>query len=100
MVVRLQLVKVPSYLWLLSHLTSSLSNSDPLMLSPITLLSAILCGELSDPENGNVVQARPPIVGSVATYTCKRGFILVGSSVRVCQLGGTYSDQAPTCRGI
>ena len=58
---------------------------------------AILCGSLDAPENGNVVQANPPVVGSVATYTCNSGFILIGSSVRVCQVDGTYSDNQPTC---
>ena len=36
-------------------------------------------------------------VGSVATYRCDTGFVLVGSSVVTCQNDGTWTD-APLCR--
>ena len=62
--------------------------------------TAITCGQLSDPENGNVRQRRPAIVGSVALYVCNSGFRLDGQRTRVCQSDGSYSGQAPTCVGM
>ena len=59
-----------------------------------------MCGRLSNPENGVVSQQTPRVVGSVAVYNCRRGFIIVGNSRRVCQPDGRYSGRAPTCHGV
>ena len=64
------------------------------------LYTANTCAQLSDPVNGNVRQPNPAPVGSVAVYTCNRGFNLVGSRIRVCQSDLSYSSQAPTCVGM
>ena len=73
----------------------------PLSDLPVVLVSnlytANTCPQLSDPENGNVRQPNPALVGSVAVYTCNRGFNLVGSRTRVCQSDLGYSSTAPTC---
>ena len=61
--------------------------------------AAIVCDQLSDPENGEVSQPDPAIVGSEAVYTCDHGFELDGVSKRVCQNDGTYSEQPPVCEG-
>lgn len=56
------------------------------------------CNEpLSDPENGSVDVADEPIVGDVATYSCDAGYLLVGGAVRLCDEGGNWAGEAPTC---
>ena len=50
--------------------------------------SAVICKQLSDIDNGAVSQKNPAVAGSVAAYTCRRGFKLIGSSRRVCQSNG------------
>ena len=35
---------------------------------------------------------------SRATYTCDRGFVLSGQSVRTCQSDGEWSGRAPECK--
>lgn len=60
---------------------------------------AIVCGKLSNPINGAVTQENPPLVGTKAIYTCRKGFVLVGSSRRICQNNGRYSGSAPNCDG-
>lgn len=36
-------------------------------------------------------------VGDTATYSCQDGFKLTGTSFRVCEINGRWSDTAPTC---
>ena len=45
-------------------------------------------------------------IGSVATYYCNPGFVLVGQTTLVCEdtnggtvITGTWSGSAPTCQG-
>ena len=56
----------------------------------------IVCEYLAYPSNGNVDQigSRP---GSTATYTCDRGYELVGQARRTCQNNGEWSGEAPHC---
>ena len=61
--------------------------------------AAIVCDQLSDPNNGQVAQPNPAVVGSEAVYTCNSGFELNGVSRQVCQADGTYSQQPPVCVG-
>ena len=58
---------------------------------------AIQCSALSDPAFGSVVLTGRK-VGSTATYSCNSGYVLDGSSLRVCQQDGQWSGEAPTCR--
>ena len=37
--------------------------------------------------------------GESARYSCSFGFILQGVSFRVCQIDGTWSNEAPVCVG-
>ena len=58
---------------------------------------AVTCPVLSSPQNGAVaVTGRTP--GSKATYTCKAGFVLVGSSMAKCQSNGRWSSSPPLCK--
>ena len=60
----------------------------------------IVCRNLSNPPNGRVTLSIGVFIGSQATYTCNRGYSLVGDSTRVCQNDGTWTGRAPICRII
>ena len=64
-----------------------------------TISAAIVCDRLNDINNGDVAQHNPALIGSVAVYTCNRGFKLVGPSRRVCLRDGSYTDREPVCVG-
>ena len=85
---------------LLLFLSSSLSFSPPPShpLSFPSFPAAISCPNLPSPSNGQVV-LRGTTLSSTAVYSCNRGFILVGSNTRVCQVDGTWSGEAPSCTG-
>lgn len=58
---------------------------------------ALSCGHLDSPKDGKVIiSGTTP--GSVATYSCNPGFILVGLFKRTCQINGKWSGNAPTCK--
>ncbi|KAK6627548.1 hypothetical protein RUM44_010026 [Polyplax serrata] len=50
--------------------------------------------------HGGKVEVNGRRAGSVATYTCQSGFILFGTPVLSCGLGGDWSGKAPTCKFI
>ena len=56
------------------------------------------CGELDDPNNGQV-SLNGTTLGSIATYTCDPGHSLIGDMERICQENGTWSGNEPTCEG-
>ena len=60
-------------------------------------MSAAVCGDLNDPVDGTVSMGGLQ-VGDTATYSCDSGFTLHGTSIRVCQIGGTWSGTEPTCK--
>ena len=52
------------------------------------------------PENldRNVLRKTRKIpVGTKLTYKCKKGYVLVGEAVRICQSSGQYSAELPRC---
>ena len=55
------------------------------------------CEYLDDPRYGEVRQSGTK-VGSIATYSCNRGFKLVGDSKRRCQYDGKWSGEEPVCK--
>lgn len=65
---------------------------------PVFLLPAVDCGNLDNPQNGQV-RLSGTVLGSTATYSCNSGFRLVGKNRRVCQPSGEWSGEAPTCEG-
>ena len=66
----------------------------------IILLTAVDCGNLTDPANGQVDHTAGTTLGQTATYSCDTGYNLVGDSTRTCQAAGEWSGSAPTCQGM
>ena len=63
------------------------------------LSTAVACGVLTNPANGQVGQTGTTF-GQTATYKCNTGYNMVGSSTRTCQATGVWSGSAPTCQGV
>ena len=75
--------------------------NDELRLSYVFLsLTAVDCGNLTDPANGQVNHTTGTTFRQTATYSCNTGYNLVGNSTRTCQASGNWSGSAPTCAGI
>lgn len=55
------------------------------------------CPSLTAPPNG-FVSVTGTVSGSVATYSCQRGFSLVGSQRRTCRDNGVWSGVTPLCQ--
>ena len=64
------------------------------------ILTAVDCGNLTDPGNGSVNHTAGTGLGQTATYSCNTGYNLVGDSTRTCQATGNWSGSAPTCQGV
>ena len=64
------------------------------------ILTAVDCGNLTHPANGQVTLTAGTTVGQIATYSCDTGYNLVGDSTRTCQATGNWSGSAPTCQGV
>ena len=64
------------------------------------ILTAVDCGSLTDPDNGQVDHTAGTSLGQTATYSCNTGYNLVGDSTRTCQAEGEWSGSAPTCQGM
>ena len=62
-----------------------------------SLLTAVDCGNLTDPANGQVIHPGGTTFGQTATYSCNTGFNLVGNSTRMCQADGMWTASTPTC---
>ena len=64
------------------------------------ILTAVNCGTLTDPANGQVDHTAGTSFGQTATYSCDPGYNLVGNNTRICHATGVWSGSAPTCQGI
>ena len=70
-----------------------------MLLCSLHTNTAIRCPQLENPENGEVtLSGDTPF--STATYVCDSGYELKGVQIRICEIDGTWSDQAPFCIGI
>ena len=75
--------------------------NDELRLSCVFLsLTAVDCGNLTDPANGQVNHTAGTTYGQTATYRCNTGYNLVGDSTCTCQATGNWSGSAPTCQSM
>ena len=63
----------------------------------ILLCVAVDCGDLEDPKYGQV-DVSTTIFGSIARYSCDKGFRLIGKKVRQCLINGEWSNEAPVCQ--
>ena len=59
--------------------------------------TAVDCGVLRNPVNGQVNDTNGTIFGQTATYSCNTGYNLVGNSTRMCQADGLWTGSAPSC---
>ena len=62
------------------------------------LFTVVDCGTLTNPVNGQVSHTAGTTFGQTATYTCARGYNLVGGTTRTCQATGVWVGSAPTCQ--
>ena len=63
-------------------------------------LTAVDCGDLTDPANGRVDHTAGTSLGQTGIYSCNTGYNLVGDDTRTCQATGNWSGSAPTCEGV
>ena len=64
----------------------------------VSLLStAVDCGTLPNPTNGQVTTTAGTTFGQTSTYNCNTGYNLIGDSTRTCQATGNWSGSVPTC---
>ena len=61
-------------------------------------MTAIDCGKLHNPANGQVSHTAGTKFGQTATYTCDPGYNLAGVSTHTCQATGVWSGSEPTCQ--
>ena len=64
------------------------------------LLTAVDCGTLTNPANGQVSHTGRTRFGQTAAYSCDTGYILVGDSNRTCQATGRWSGSEATCQSM
>lgn len=60
------------------------------------------CPTLAAPTNGSVDRTTG-VAGDIATYACEMGYVLTGnggSSIRTCQLDGTWTGSEPSCEEV
>ncbi len=60
-------------------------------------LTAVDCGSLTNPDNGQVDTLSGTTFGSTATYSCINGYVLIGVETRSCEADGNWGSTAPTC---
>ena len=64
------------------------------------ILTAVDCGNLTDPDNGYFNHTAGTTFRQTATYSCNTGYGLAGDSTRTCQATGNWSGSKPTCQGM
>ena len=63
-------------------------------------IAGVMCGQLDAPSNGVIL---PPNIdgaayfGYTVTYSCERGYDLIGPVMRTCQADGRWNGSVPTC---
>ena len=63
-------------------------------------LTAVNCGTLTNPANGQVSHTAGTTFGMTATYSCNTGYILVGNIIRTCLATRRWSGASPNCQGV
>lgn len=57
----------------------------------------IMCGPLTAPDKGKVQCTNGDVFGSECSFKCKQGYILHGSSSRLCDVIGQWTGSQPVC---
>ena len=66
----------------------------------LSFLTAVNCGTLTNPANGQVSHAAGTTFGQTAIFSCDTGYNLDGDSNRTCQATGMWSGSSPTCQSM
>ena len=69
------------------------------MLYSVSISTAVDCGPLPNPDNGQVDTSSGTTSESTATYTCDNGYNLSGSQSRTCGADGLWASSEPICQG-
>ena len=70
------------------------------LLAPLVLLpfsSGIRCANPGTPSDGTR-QLLDTVVGSMVTYSCRKGYRLLGDEQRTCQADTTWTGSLPVCQ--
>ncbi|XP_040286076.1 fibulin-7-like [Bufo bufo] len=59
----------------------------------------VSCSPLEAPENGRKFGSKY-LADHEVHYTCDPGYQLIGTSSRLCQQNGSWTDNAPHCKGF
>ena len=86
-----QYVRVSYY----PHVTMAMVLS--LISFVLYFLLVVDCFNLTAPSNGQV-SLTTTTFGSVVMYTCKEGYLVMGSAMRECLANGSWSQQEPVCQ--
>jgi len=62
-------------------------------------MTAVDCGTLTNPVNGQVSHSGGTTFEQTATYSCNAGYGLIGDNTRTCQATRVWSGSAPICQG-
>ena len=73
-------------------------NSHDCVFSIGSRPSDVDCGQPPSLQNGQFTLSTGTIGGSRATYTCFRGYRLVGSTTRTCLITGQWSQESISCQ--
>ena len=92
-----KLTEVGQILLQLAFVSQIDESCSPIYFWKKSIIIAVDCGPLSDPDNGAVTTDPDTTLNSVATYRCRRGFKLIGEKKRTCETSGEWSGEAPTC---
>lgn len=67
----------------------------------MTQLLELTCPKLNSPEHGYFVKKKGcvSIINSACGIRCEVGYILNGTSIRLCQPNATWSGIDPVCEG-
>ena len=59
--------------------------------------TAVDCGPLPNPANGQTMAPSGTTFNNMATYSCNPGFVLIGDTSQTCGSNGMWSPDAPAC---
>ena len=70
------------------------------MMPSFSTIANVDCGHPGNIQYGTVNVSEGTKLDARIYYTCNRGYILNGSSYRMCLSYGAWSGREPTCEGM